>query len=116
MKVVNSERTEPLDKARAYMGIATARLNRSSRDAPKRIAPDVAKIDALQAYAAASATAPDLADPRFHCAVLLNDLHRHREAMNELESLAGLNWFDRDLKKRVPEQMQIAMKKETAEQ
>ncbi|HEY9773986.1 MAG TPA: hypothetical protein V6C81_09285 [Planktothrix sp.] len=114
MKVVNSSRASAQDKARAYMGIAVARLNRASRAAAHPIDPQTAKVDALQAYAAACAADPELADPRFHCAVLLNDLQRYADAIKELDGLAGLNWLDSGLRKQVTEQMQIARTKKPA--
>jgi hypothetical protein len=116
MQVVNSPRASALDRARAYMGIAAAHLNRASRAAVRPIDPKTAKIDALQAYAAASTADPELADPHFHCAVLLNELQRYGDAIKELEGLAGLNWLDNGLRKQVPEQMQIAMKNESVKQ
>jgi tetratricopeptide (TPR) repeat protein len=116
MKIAKNDEAQPLLKARAYMGIADCQLSRMSRNANNRVNPEVAKNEALEALAAAKRADPSLADPYFHRAVLLNDLKRYPEAVSELQSLAGLNWLDRTLMKRVPEQMQRALNQQIATQ
>ncbi|HEY9719973.1 MAG TPA: hypothetical protein V6C69_21015 [Trichormus sp.] len=116
MKIAKNEEAQPLLKARAYMGIADCQLSRMSRNANNRVNPEIAKNEALEALAAAKRADPSLADPYFHRAVLLNDLKRYPEAVSELQSLAGLNWLDRTLMKRVPEQMQRALNQQIATQ
>jgi len=109
MEIAKNDNAAPLLKARAYMAMADCQLSRMSRNANNRVDPETAKKEAMEALAAAERADPDLADPHFHRAVLLNDLKRYSEAVTELQSLAGLNWLDKSLMKRVPEQMQLAL-------
>jgi tetratricopeptide (TPR) repeat protein len=110
LKVVQSERATAILRARAYMAIANSRLVRADAN---RSNPKKAQEEALEAYAAASKLVPNLGDPKYLRAVMLNELERYCEAAQELQSLSGLNWIDDTLLQDVPKQLEIAIKAQT---
>jgi hypothetical protein len=110
-RVAKSERASELLKARAYMYIAQSRLIRSEVE---RRDPEIANQEALQSYAYACGVAPNLGDPYFRHAELLNKLGRYADALAEFEALeeriqtASLNWLDPTLPRKISAQLRIA--------
>lgn len=92
-------------KARAFMAIAQTKLARAM---VKRLDPHDSQAQALTAYASASEVMPELGDPCFRYAALLNEMHRYEEAKDTLETLHDLRWMDKGLVDLIPEQLQIA--------
>jgi hypothetical protein len=105
LKIVASPDATAEYKARAYMCLGQCKL---FQGALNRENPKISDGRALDDYTRACQADPSLADAHFRRAQILNRLGRHREASEELQSLAAMKWLDQSLERQVPEEMRIA--------
>ncbi|HEY9713524.1 MAG TPA: hypothetical protein V6C72_08635, partial [Chroococcales cyanobacterium] len=110
-EIVSSQNADSTLKARALMAIAETALYKietATRSAPTS---PQAYMSVLQAYKAAAQAEPDLADPVFLRARILNKVGLYKQAEHELRSLTDLKWLNPELQALVPAQLQIASEK-----
>jgi len=105
--VAKDRRSSPLLRARGLMGVAYCKLKMINKRTSKEESRALVQ-EAVDCYSQASLEDPDLADPRFHRASLLNRLGEYGQAEAELLSLEGLNWLDKSLSTQIPKELDIA--------
>lgn len=116
LKGTRSNRASDLLRARLFIGIGRCKADKTRKASRTKEETYNLLQEALQAFSQATLAQPDLADPRFLRAMLLNRSGRYQEAEDELQSLQNLRWLDASLKRHVPEELDIAGKMTVKEQ
>lgn len=115
--IVNSADANSYQKCRALMAIGHClsdqierKLARSARPTYEQMAPVIAS------YEQAHAAEPDVADPLYYKATVLNKVGLHKEAEFELKDLQGRKWLDPALSELHLHELQVARKSDNGQQ
>ncbi len=115
--IADSPKADTVLKCRALMAVGHSLGYKAARQVKQgESLPSDDYRPILAAYQQASAAEPNVADPRFYMATILNKAGLHKEAEKELKDLQGKKWLDPALSELFPHELQVARKSDNVEQ
>ncbi len=115
-QVVERPEADPVLKTRSLMAIGHCLLAEVERQQGEKALTPAAVAHVLETYDQAAKLTPQIADPRFYKATVLNKVGLHKEAEQELKELRSLKWFDPALSELLGQEFQVARKSDKAQQ
>ncbi|MBX3074349.1 hypothetical protein KF913_10505 [Candidatus Obscuribacterales bacterium] len=115
--IVNSAEANSYQKCRALMAIGHCLLYQVESKLPRGANPTYDQLKpVIASYEQALSAEPEVADPIYYKATLLNKVGLHKEAEFELKDLQGRKWLDPALSELYQHELQVARKSDNRQQ